>query len=193
MLFHDNKVGKTEGCILIQGSVCSRNSRVAAIHTCVEGAGLHTMQNDSKCSGSALPQSKRNHLVAVTTGIASLAKPSCWPGAALGHHEHCQGPGKARFLLSGGWISSLILPVAGEGLSSAPQEGPDGHRTTHGEEENGLRNDLCSRETPASSAPDKPQPPLLPWSMQRRLPVPAPLQQSGSCGAQRQLCRESPK
>lgn len=190
MLFHDNKVGKTEGCILIQGSVCSRNSRVAAIHTCVEGAGMHTTQNDSKCSGSALPQSKRNHLAAVTTGIASLAKPSCWPGAALGHHGHCQGPGKARFLLSGGWISSLILPVAGEGLSSAPQEGPDGHGTTHGEEENGLRNDLCSRQTPASSAPDKP---LLPWSMQRRLPVPAPLQQSGSCGAQRQLCRESPK
>lgn len=63
LLFHDNKVGKTEGCILIQGNVCSRNSCVAVIYIHVEGAGLHKMQNDSKCNGSALSQSKRNQLL----------------------------------------------------------------------------------------------------------------------------------
>lgn len=32
------------------------------------------MQNDSKCNGSALSQSKRNHLIAVITRIASVGK-----------------------------------------------------------------------------------------------------------------------
>lgn len=123
LLFHDNKVGKTEGCTLIQGSVCSRNSHGAVIYNFVEGAGLHKMQDYSKCKGSALPQSKRNLLVAVTTGAAKVGKPNCWPGAALGHHKYCQGPGKPHLLLSGGGISTLMLSVANEGMSPALGKG----------------------------------------------------------------------
>lgn len=162
LLFYDNKMGKTEGCILIQGNMCSRNRHGAVIYICVEGAGVHKMQNYSKCSGSALSQSKRNHLLAVTRGTALVGKPNCWPGPTLEHHRHCQDLEKPRFFLSEGCISTLILPVASEGMSSAPREGPDGHRTTHGEDKNGLRNDLCCRQTTACPAPNKPEHSLLP-------------------------------
>lgn len=97
---------------------------------------------------------KEESAPAVTTGTALVGKPNCWPGATLGHHRHCQGPGKPGLLLSGGWISTLILPVASEGMRSAPREGPDGHRTIHGEDKNGLRNYLCCRQTTAFPAPE---------------------------------------
>lgn len=181
LLFHDNKVGKTEGCTLIQGNVCSRNSHVAVIYNFVEGAGLHKMQNDSKCRGSALPQSKRNHL-GCNNGNCQGGKTQLQAWGSSGAPQAQPRPREAPVPPLRRRDFSPNASCGSEGMSSAPREGPDGHRTTQGKDRNGLRNYLCCRQTPASSkpqhsllltnpnilrttefpAPDKPQHPLIP-------------------------------